>query len=56
MAVLWNGIQVTEIFPKDYNIHTYTTEVEAKVGENIFNIAGTGTSDSYGMTIDNVRL
>ncbi len=56
MSVLWNGVEIKEIFPTDYNIHTFTAEVKAKAGENIINIAGTGNSDGYGMTIDNVRL
>ncbi len=56
MAVVWNGVKIRDIFPQNYSVSTFKTEVKADVGENTLNIFGLGNSDGFGMTIDNVRL
>lgn len=33
-----------------------STKVYAKPGENVLQLRGTGTSDYYGLTVDNIRL
>ena len=52
----WNGATVFDYTPEDYEIHHVTIKVQARVGENTLNFAGTGVSDARGTTIDNVRL
>jgi len=42
--------------PTDYNITTVTVDVEGVVGKNILSFAGSGKTDSFGLTIDNVKL
>jgi hypothetical protein len=52
----WNGASVFDYTPEDYEIHHVSIKLQARVGQNTLNIAGTGVSDALGMTIDNVRL
>ena len=54
--VFWNGKHVLSINPHDYNVKTKVIDVYAKVGQNMLKFAGAGCSDSFGLTIDNVRL
>lgn len=54
-TVSWNGREITEIFPKDHYVNTFTIFLLAKVGENILDFAGTGASGKA-VTIDNVQL
>lgn len=54
--VLWNDQIIVSIVPSDYNVHTYTVQVQVKAGENRLQIEGAGISDSYGLTVDNVKL
>ena len=54
--VYWNNVLIGNLAPSDYNIHTFTANLRAKVGQNILRIEGGGVSDGYGLTIDNVKL
>ena len=54
--VLWNDVIVYSIVPTDYDVHTYTINLTAIVGQNSLQFEGAGVSDSYGLGIDNVRL
>ena len=54
--VIWNDVIVATIIPNDYAVHTYSVDVFVKGGENKLQIEGAGKSNSYGITIDNVRL
>lgn len=55
--VIWNDQILTTILPNDYRKKTLSwvvTPIPDKI--NILSVMGTGASDSYGLTIDNVRL
>jgi hypothetical protein len=52
----WNGNQIASVIPTDYNKHTASWTVTGAAGNNVVTFTGTGTSDSYGVTITNVRL
>ena len=54
--VIWNNVIIKSIVPNDYNVHSVTIEVEVKGGENKLQFEGTGFSNSFGLTIDKVRL
>ena len=54
--VLWNGKEVFHINPNNYHIQTKHLVVEVKEGDNKLQFKGQGKSDSYGLTIDNVKL
>ena len=54
--VIWNDVIVATIIPNDYAVHTYSVDVFVKGGENKLQIEGAGKSNSFGITIDNVRL
>jgi hypothetical protein len=54
--VKWNDYVVQSLNPCDYSVNTASIYVNAKIGENNIKFEGTGVSDSYGLTIDNVRL
>lgn len=54
--VLWNDQIIVSIVPSNYNVQTFTVQVQAKAGENRLQIEGAGVSDSYGLTVDNVKL
>lgn len=54
--VHWNGYRINMMFPFDNNIHTFKKYVDVIEGENSLKFQGAGTSDSYGLTIDNVKL
>jgi hypothetical protein len=54
--VVWNNKIIYNIIPTNYQVTTITLKVEAQVGKNSLQFSGTGISDSYGLTIDNVGL
>ena len=54
--VYWNNDLIATLAPNDYNVHTFTADVTVVVGTNTLSIQGAGTSDSYGLGIDNVQL
>jgi hypothetical protein len=53
---MWNGENVVHIIPVDHKVHRKTQQVEVVAGENILRFEGDGKEDSYGLTIDNVKL
>jgi hypothetical protein len=55
-VVQFNGKKLKEFLPTDYNIHHEVFKVTSCVGKNSLHFIGTGTSDSLGHTIDNVKL
>ena len=54
--VFWNGKKIFSVAPRDYKVRTKVLYVYVDVGENSLKFQGSGCSDSYGLTIDNVRL
>ncbi len=54
--VVWNNVIILSIVPTDNVFHTYSVVVSAGVGKNTLQFAGAGTSDSYGLLIDDVSL
>lgn len=54
--IFWNNKLIEEIIPKDELIHVGKLEVTAEAGDNIFEIEGSGTSDSYGLTVTGFKL
>lgn len=54
--VLWNNQIIFSIVPVDHIIHSYSIQLIAHAGENRLQFEGAGISDSYGLTIDNVKL
>ena len=55
-SIIWNGKYVKSIKPSDYAIHNTSWPVKAKIGRNSLQFRGEGTSDTFGLTIDNVKL
>ena len=55
-VAIWNGVVVASMNPTDYSIHTHTVIVQLKAGENVLEFDAAGSSDSYGLNIDNVKL
>jgi hypothetical protein len=49
--VLWNEVNVAEVYPEDYDVNNLQITVKAKVGENVINVAGTGKNQNSGVTI-----
>ncbi len=54
--VYWNGGLVTSLMPSGYNIRFFSASVISVAGMNNLTISGEGTSDKFGLTIDNVCL
>ena len=54
--VFWNGHKIARIAPRNYRVNNYKIQVNVKDGVNMLKFAGAGCSDSYGLTIDNVKL
>lgn len=54
--VVWNNVIVYSIIPTDYSVQTRTVTVTALVGRNTLQFSGAGTSDSYGLLIDDATL
>lgn len=54
--IIWNNVIIASIVPVDYDIHLYKVNVTVSSGQNSLQIEGAGHSDSYGLTIDNVKL
>lgn len=55
-SIIWNGKYVKSIKPSDYAIHNTTWPVKAKIGKNSLQFRGEGISDTFGLSIDNVKL
>ena len=51
-----DDVLVANLTPVNYNVIRYTVNVVGKKGDNVIKIGGTNTTDSYGMTIDNVSF
>lgn len=47
---------VLNIIPTNYNVNSVSIVVFSQVGKNSLQFSGTGVSDSYGLTVDNVKL
>jgi len=56
LNVIWNDVILTTIIPNDYQVHTYNLIVKVDGGENKLQFEGAGSSNSFGITIDNVKL
>lgn len=56
MNAYFNCEKIYEFVPQNYNIVHVKKIVTAKKGNNTLAFEGAGTSDSYGATIDNVKL
>ena len=54
--VFWNEKKVFHVTPNNYKVHKKTIEVEAVIGTNSLKFEGEGKEDSYGLTIDNVKV
>lgn len=54
--VVWNNVIILTIAPSNYLINTASLVVTASVGKNTLQFVGAGTSDSYGLLIDDVSL
>lgn len=54
--VIWNNVVVGSINPQDYAVHHGSILVQLKPGENALSFDAASTSDSFGLTIDNVKL
>jgi hypothetical protein len=52
--VFWNDEQIGSILPNNYNVTLFTKDVIPRLGQNTLRIVGTGPSDGFGATIDNV--
>jgi hypothetical protein len=53
----WNGNEVANVVPVDHKRHVKTAQVEVQAGEeNVLRFEGSGEHDSFGLTIDNVKL
>ena len=54
--VFWNGKKVANVVPADHNVHKKVVSVTVNQGGNELKFQGSGKKDSYGLTIDNVKL
>lgn len=54
--IFWNNQHIATLSPNNYHIHTFRRTVYASIGSNVLRIEGSGVSNSYGLTIDNVEL
>ncbi len=54
--VYWNSKVVATLVPTDYSINQFVVKVSAIQGSNNLTFAGAGTSDGFGLTIDNITL
>jgi len=54
--VLWNGEKALHVVPVDHDVHVQTVDIDVVPGKNILRFEGAGKQDSYGLTIDNVKL
>lgn len=54
--IVWNDVILHSIVPTDYAVHIHTITVYVKAGENKLQFEGTGFDNSFGLTIDNVKL
>ena len=52
----WQGKYIYKIAPRDYNVRTVSGWLRVNEGTNRLAFQGFGTSDSYGLTINNVQL
>ena len=56
MKVSFNNKTIFEGFANDKALHQYQRTVLCQKGENLIKFEGTGSSNSYGITIDNVSV
>ena len=54
--VYWNGEKIIHVIPQNHDIITKTQKVRVVPGVNTLKFEGEGKSDSFGLTIDNVKL
>ena len=54
--VIWNDVILWTIIPTDYEVYTKTLIVRVDGGENRLQFEGAGSSNKFGITIDNVKL
>ena len=54
--VYWNGNKVLHVVPANHDIGTKTQKVKVVPGVNTLKFEGAGKEDTYGLTIDNVKL
>ena len=54
--IFWNGKKIFTVTPCDYKVHTKVLYVHVNSGMNSLKFQGTGVSNGYGLTIDNVKL
>jgi Ca2+-binding RTX toxin-like protein len=54
--VLWNGAIVASYSPADKVMRGYRLDLTAVQGDNVLGFRGTGTADTVGATLDNVKL
>lgn len=55
-VAIWNGVIVANMNPTDYYVHTFSTTVKLRAGENVLEFDAAGSSDTFGLTIDNVKV
>jgi hypothetical protein len=55
-SVYWNDKKLADIAPNDYNKHSISWTIHGKLGANSVKLQGTGTSDSYGAGVTNIKL
>lgn len=53
--MFWNN-EGFNLEPTDYEIHTFSAKVTAMPRENKLHFLGTGDFDTYGLTIDNIKV
>ena len=54
--MLWNNIVIASLNPSNYKVHKAVYYVELVAGNNILQFDGSSFSDSFGLSIDNVKL
>mgnify|MGYP003685914575 CR=1 FL=1 len=56
LEIVWNGEVVRTVTPEDYQIAHVDLALDGKAGKNTLTLRGTGASDQYGISVDNVQL
>jgi hypothetical protein len=52
----WNSNIIADIIPTNYEINTFTADVDSIIGENSFDLIGSLASDGLGLTLSNASL
>ena len=52
----WNSNIIADIVPSNYEVTTFTADVDSIIGDNSFDITGTLASEGLGMTLSNASL